>query len=76
MKNGLTVVEGGCAVKKPLSRKEPAMKSIVLDVHAASFTMPLLTEKDRLARVRSNNTTAHDLMEVVRTVVKPKALLT
>jgi hypothetical protein len=51
------------------------MKSIGLDVHAASFTMALLTAEGRLAWVRSNDTTAHDLIEVVSKVVGPKMLV-
>jgi transposase len=51
------------------------MKIVGLDVHAASFTVALLTEEGRLAWVRSNNTTAHNLIEVVSQVVGPKALV-
>jgi transposase len=51
------------------------MKSIGLDVHAASFTVAMLTEEGRLAWVRTNNTTAHNLIEVVSKVVGPKALV-
>ncbi len=51
------------------------MKSLGLDLHAASFTLAVLTAKGQLASSRSNHTTAENLIAMVDAVPGPKALI-
>lgn len=51
------------------------MKTVALDVHASSFTVEVLTAKGRVAQRLSRATTGRNLIDVVESVVGPKALI-
>jgi transposase len=51
------------------------MKTVALDVHAASFTLEVMTAGGQVAQRISRQTTGRNLIEVVDAVVGPKTLI-
>lgn len=51
------------------------MKTVALDVHAASFTLEVLTPKGQISKRISRPTSGRNLIEVLEEVVGPKTLV-
>jgi len=51
------------------------MKTVALDVHAASFTLEVLTPKGQISKRITRETSGRNLIEVVEEVVGPKTLI-
>lgn len=51
------------------------MKTVALDVHAASFTLEVLTASGQVAQRLSRPTTGRNLIEILERVVGPKTLV-
>jgi transposase len=75
VKNGHPDVSVAKQVRALHPRKEPAMKSLGLDAHSASFTLAVLTPLGKLSSCLSNTTSAQNLIDAVTAVSGPKVLV-